>query len=183
MQSLKKTIGIFSWLVLTIGFGTTVLAEDSTQIDKEDVPPAVIDSFNTAFPNLNFEEIENGEMEGHKYYQFDCLQDDMEFDVVYLEDGSLYATKREIDVDDLPTDVLDAIGTAYPDADINEAEVVVLGDETDFEVDLTVYEGDEIIEFDVLLSSEGTIISSQALDNEDEEEEGEDSLREDDGEE
>lgn len=181
MQSFKTAIGIFLWLVLTIGHGTAVLAEVSTPIDKADVPPAVIDSFKIAFPNLEFDQVEQGEIEGKKFYQFDCLQDDMEFDVVYLEDGSFYATKKEVDIDDLPTEVVDALSIAYPDADIVEADVVAQGADSNFEVEVLINESDEVMEYEVLVSSEGTIISSQAVDNEDEDEDEGDSLEEDDG--
>lgn len=183
MRWITGTSELILILILMVVSSSTAAEDEPKLIDENNVPPAVIDSFKTNFPDLNFEEIEKSETEGKKYYQFDCLQDDMEFDVVYLEDGTLYATKKEVEVDDLPTEVMDALGTAYPDADINEAEVVVRGDETDFEVELMVYEADEIMEYDVLVSSEGTIISTQAVDNEDEDEEEEDSVREDDGEE
>jgi hypothetical protein len=183
MRGLKTAITISLFPVMFFGFSSAVPAEESQPIEEKDVPAAVIDSFKAAYPDLAANEIERGEIDGKVYYEFDCLRDEMDFDVVYLADGSLYSIKEEIEIDALPEEVMEALSIAYPDGEIDEAEQVTRGSATEFEIAVMIYEADEVLEFEVQVDPEGNIISSQPVAGDDDDEGDENFDEEDDEEE
>jgi hypothetical protein len=165
--------------------GAAVYAEDSATTEKKDIPEQVLASFNKAYPDAEIAAVEKEEINGATYYEVEIKGDKAERDIIYLADGTLYSIEEEIPVADLPGTVTDALTKAYPKCQIDEAEKITRGSETEFEVVVEVTEGETETEYEIIVASNGNISDRIQLqddedDDEDDEEDDEDE-NEDDG--
>jgi hypothetical protein len=155
--------------------------EESQAIEKIEAPDAVTKAFEKDYPEMVMTGIETEEIEGVTYYEIECGEG--ETDIIYLADGTLHATEQEIAVDDLPQEVTDALNTAYPGAEIEEAEMITRGSRTEFEVEFAVEEEEEIITYEIAIASDGEITSEERTVEVDEDEEPDDINVDDEGDE
>lgn len=118
----------------------------ATTIDENNVPQAVHDAFKKKFPEI---EIDNWEMEAE--YEAEFTQNGKEVEVSFYPDGTISQIEYEIDVDELPEDVINSVFTAYPYCEIEAAEKVEKGDGTFlYEVDL---------KFEAQFTAEGEMVA------------------------
>jgi hypothetical protein len=176
----QKLTAVLAVILFT---GAAVYAEESATIEKKDVPEKVLASFNKAYPNAEIAAVEKEEMNGAAYYEIAIKGDKAERDIIYLEDGTLYSIEEAIQVADLPGTVTDALTKAYPKGQIDEADRITRGSETEFEVLVEVTEGDAETEYEIIVASNGSITDRAQLqdDEEDDEDDEEDEDEEDGG--
>jgi uncharacterized membrane protein YkoI len=105
------------------------------ELSKGQVPKAVIEAFEKAYPNAKPSEFETETFEGRAVYEVEYKENGKEYEALYSADGILVQTEEEIDVKSLPESVVQAINKAYPEANIKEAEKLMKPDGT-----LTGYE-------------------------------------------
>lgn len=121
------------------------------ELSKSQVPQAVIDAFEKAFPNAKPSEFETETFEGRAVYEVEYKENGKEYELLYSADGILVQTEEEIDVKSLPEPVAQAVNKAYPEATIKEAEKLMKPDGTltGYEVEIKT-EGKKIeLELDV----------------------------------
>jgi uncharacterized membrane protein YkoI len=121
------------------------------ELSKGQVPKAVIDAFEKAYPNAKSPEFETETFEGRAVYEVEYKENGKEYEALYSADGILVQTEEEIDVKSLPEPVVQAINKAYPEANIKEAEKLMKPDGTltGYEVEIKT-EGKKIeLELDV----------------------------------
>lgn len=169
MRALEKTLVISLAILLAMSFSLWAAEEEESEaVEKIDLPEAVMEAFANDYPEMVMTGVETEEIDGVTYYEIES--GDGETDVIYLADGTLYSVEQEMEVEDLPQEVADALAATYPDGDIEEAEVITRGTEKSYEVVVVIENEDEDISYDVTVSSDGKVISEQQITEGDDEE-------------
>lgn len=111
---------------------------DEKELSKSQVPKAVINAFEKAYPNAKGLEFEEETFEGKTAYEVEYKENGMEYEFLYSADGALLQKEEEIDGKSLPEPVAQAIKKAYPKAEIKEVEKLMKPDGavTGYEVDI-----------------------------------------------
>jgi hypothetical protein len=161
MRAFEKIMIISLTLLLSMSLNAAAAEEESQEVEKIDVPEAVMEAFAREYPEMGITGIETEEIDGVVYYEIECGEGEM--DVIYLADGSLYAVEQEIDVGDLPQPVVESINGAYPEGEIVESEMITRGSETGYEVVVVIEEEDEESVYEVIVTSDGKIKSEQQI--------------------
>ena len=154
-------------------------AEQASQqpAEQDALPAAVAAAFGQANPALEIVEFEREELDGKVVYEIETRTGEFEKDFVYLEDGTLLQIEEEIAVESLPEPVLAAIMAAHPGAEVDEAEMITTGDVVGYQVDVEVAEDQE---FELLVSPDGQILSSEQIADDDEKDDDGDGVEDDD---
>jgi len=105
------------------------------ELSRHQVPKAVIDAFEKAYPNAKPTEFEKETFEGKTAYEVEYKENGIEYGLVYSADGTLLQKEEEIDGKSLPEPVAQAVKKAHPKAEIKEVEKLMKPDGT-----LTGYE-------------------------------------------
>ena len=132
--------------------------EENTPSEQE-VPFAVLEAFKKAYPeavNAKFEEEINN---GVPVYEVEFIDQGVDVEASYLADGTLIQIEQEIQLEELPEAVTEAIMEAYPDAILIEAEKIMAADGSvrSFEVEIE----DDDVELEIHLDPNGTILDSE----------------------
>ena len=105
------------------------------ELNKNQVPQAVIAAFEKAYPNAKKLEFEEETLEGKAAYEVEYKENGVEYEFLYSADGTLLQKEEEIDGETLSEPVVQAIKKAYPKAEIKKVEKLMKPDST-----LTGYE-------------------------------------------
>jgi hypothetical protein len=109
-----------------------------------ELPDAVQQTLNEQFPGAQLIEAESTLENGHAEYDVTALVDGEMIDLTLAPDGRIVATEHEIASTDLPQAVLDWVQQHYPNAEIDEAAVIVRDGQTNYEVVLDVGDSAQI---------------------------------------
>ncbi|MFH1892231.1 MAG: PepSY-like domain-containing protein [Candidatus Zixiibacteriota bacterium] len=127
--------------------------------DKVELPDAVLKAFKSAYPNAEILGFEAEKNDNAMVYEIECKFGKVEKDILYSADGSIIQIEQEIAVSALPEIVAKAIGSAYPDGKIDEADMISRDSIIEYEVAVEV--GEE--KFEAVVSSDGKIIASAQI--------------------
>jgi uncharacterized membrane protein YkoI len=135
-------------------------ADEENLLTEHELPLAVLESFNEAFPHaadVAFEEESNEE--GETVYAVEFTNQGVETEASYSADGTLLKLEEEIQPSELPEAVTEAIMQAYPDAIILEAEKIVAADGSisGYEVEIE----DDDVELEIHLDPNGLILNTE----------------------
>lgn len=151
-------------------FGFAVLAvsaahakEQKVPLDK--VPKAVLDAVKAKFPGAKLEEAEKETVDGKTTFEVSLEYKGCQYSVSATDDGKITEIERDIEIQELPKAVIDAIKKKYPDAELEDAEEVTANDQTTYEV--AVESSKE--ERKLTLDASGKILEDE-LDDEDDDE-------------
>lgn len=141
--------------------GQAVFADECNK--KIEIPEAVLQAFEKAYPSVEATGYDKETIEDVVHYEIETMAGEFEKDYVYLEDGTLLQIEEGIPVKDMPKVVADAVKKAHPEGELDEAEKITRGEVIEYEIVVEIGEK----EFELLVASDGNIIASQEL-NEDE---------------
>jgi hypothetical protein len=168
MLRTSTLVRIAGLIVVTLLFAVfTAQVAESGGSGKQDVPEKTLTALNKAYPNAQILTIEKEETKGQILYEFEIKEGEDEKDLIYLEDGSLYAIEEVISVNDLPSKVMNALKKAYPEGELDQAEKITRQSETEYEVVLEVEETDEEMEYEIVITSNGKVTSTEQIRDED----------------
>lgn len=100
------------------------------ELSKGQVPKAVIDAFEKAYPNAKPPEFETETFEGRTVYEIEYKENGKEYEALYSADGIMVQKEEEIDGKSLPEPVAQAVKKAHPKAEIKEVEKLMKPDGT-----------------------------------------------------
>ncbi len=155
---MKKQFWITTILViLLIALGQAHASEK--EVSKDQVPKAVLEAFEKAYPNAKEVEFEQGMIEGKAVYEIEYKENDREYEILYDADGEVLQKEESIDVKALPEPITQAIAKVYPNATIEEAEKVMKpdGTVTGYEVEIKSEEK----KFELQLDTFGKILKTE----------------------
>ncbi|MCK9394115.1 MAG: PepSY-like domain-containing protein [Methylobacter sp.] len=121
------------------------------KLSKSQVPKAVINAFEKAYPNAKGLEFEEEMFEGKAAYEVEYKENGTEYEFLYSADGILLQKEEEIDGKSLPEPVAQAVKKAHPKAEITEVEKLMKPDGTltGYEVDIKTAGKEIELELDV----------------------------------
>jgi hypothetical protein len=158
MKMLRILVVLF--VVATIG----ACSKSSGDKETDKIPQAAKQSFKAQEAGVKGEkwEIEDG------IYVVEFEKDGVEMEIGYDKDGNMMFIETEIEIGDLPVNVLEYIQEKYPEAETEGAEKIVKSVEVYYEVELELDE----TEIELLFDSDGNFFSEEIeKDNGDEGEE------------
>ena len=100
------------------------------EVSKHEVPKAVLEAFEKAYPNAKEVEFEKEIFEGKAAYEVEYKENGREYEILYNSDGVILQIEETLDVKALPEPIIQAISKAYPKATIEDAERVIKSDYT-----------------------------------------------------
>jgi len=142
------------------GFSSEDNDDEENKPFGQQIPIAVLESFKKAYPHaadVNFEEESNAE--GEAVYEVEFSDEGVEIQASYSADGTLLKIEEEIQFNELPEAVTDAIMQAYPDAILLEAKKIVASDGSvgGYEVEIE----DDDVELEIHLEPNGLILNTE----------------------
>jgi len=144
---MKKIALIF---VTTLAFGfTSCDSDDDSDLNINQVPETVITAFETEFPNATDIDYEK---KGDQY-EVDFEIDNIDYDALFTADGNLVKYKKDVSSADVPQAILDTIANDYPNLQIDDSELLIVDDNTYYQIELDNEPNDEHLVFNL----DGTI--------------------------
>lgn len=121
------------WITTTLITFLIVFSQanaNEKEMSKHQVPKAVLEAFEKAYPNAKEVEFEKEMIEGKAVYEVDYKENGREYEILYDSDGVILQMEETLDVKALPEPIAQAISKAYPKATIEDAEKVMKPDGT-----------------------------------------------------
>ena len=125
-----KTQHIMSAVLISVPMILGQANADEKELNKSQVPKAVITAFEKSYPNAKGLEFEEEIFEGKAAYEVEYKKNGKEYEFLYSADGALLQKEEEIDGKSLPEPVAQAIKKAYPKGEIKEVEQLMKPDST-----------------------------------------------------
>jgi uncharacterized membrane protein YkoI len=152
--------------LLTIFFmsGNSLFAQHK-KYTSSDMPPAVIESFNKAYPNAQAVGYDIEKEQGSKFYEIESKEGSIKRDILFNEDGTINEVEESMNVSDLSQDAVNTIENKYPGSKILKAEKITKNNETFYEVIVKSKKKT----YEVQLKTDGTIINNENNNEENEE--------------
>jgi uncharacterized membrane protein YkoI len=150
------------WVIAAMAASWIVFGQANAEekvLHKSQVPKAVLEAFEKAYPHMKDVEFEKEMFNGQAAYELEYKTNNVEHEVLYSADGTLFQKEEEIEGETLPAPVKDAIRKAYPKAEIKEVEKVMKPDDT-----LTGYEVEIVTagkEIELELNTQGRILREE----------------------
>lgn len=120
-------------MVICLLAGPAVLAGEDT-VKKEEVPAAVIEAFERAYPFVKVTAYEKEDRAGKACYEIECRVGKLKLEMVYTPDGELYEIEQLIRIKAVPRAVTKSVKKAHPGARIRKAERLTRGGQTLYEI-------------------------------------------------
>ena len=117
--------------------------EQEAQVEKKDVPPAVLAAFAKAFPKATVKGYAKEIEEGQTKYEVECVEGKTHRDVTFTPEGKLLLVEESMDMKDVPEVVRQALAKKYPNAKIELAEKLMDGKTVAYEFHWTTADGKE----------------------------------------
>ena len=125
---------IFCLLSLAILSCTSEMKDQEKKVTEDEVPQAVLKTFNTDFPGAIIKEYAEETENGQSYYEISCVFEGRKIDALYNPDGSVSAIEEVIPAETLPAAVQEAISREVPRYSLKLAEKIDKDGETSYEV-------------------------------------------------
>lgn len=142
-----KKIAIIALSIFALGF--TSCNDDDDGIAMTQVPNEVVTAFEVQFPNAT--DVEYAQMGNQYVVDFDL--NSVDYDALFNADGTLVQFKYDILVTEIPQEILTTITTDYDGRPIDDAEVLVIGDATYYQIELNNIPLDDYLVF----NTDGTV--------------------------
>jgi hypothetical protein len=165
-------------LVVLVLFTAIAIGEDDPKTVKSDVPQAVLRAFEKANPGVVGTDYSKEVVNGQTRYEIETRVSDLEKDFVYLPDGTLLQIVEDMQLKALPDVIAQSVKKAYPKAEIDEVDKIVRGETVEYEIILEIGETDH----ELSVASDGRILSSVAIEEDEDEPDDIDQSDEEDGE-
>jgi uncharacterized protein YfeS len=127
---------------------------DKNELSKNQMPKAVIEAFEKAYPKAKDVKFEQEMFQENVAYGVEYKKNDKEYESLYGADGVLLQKEEEIDVASLPKPIIEAIKQAHPKAKIEEAEKLMKPDGTLTGYEVEVKEAGKKIELELDVSGQ-----------------------------
>ncbi|MGZ5049561.1 MAG: PepSY-like domain-containing protein [Methylobacter sp.] len=148
--------------VTILGMALTIVGQANAaekELSKHQVPKAVIQAFEKAYPDVKAKEYEKEKYEGTPAYEVEYEKNGIEYAAVFSPDGALLQKEEEIDGKALPEAAAQAIKKAHPNAEIKEVEKLMRPDDSLVGYEVEIKSAGKEIELH--LDTDGNIFSTE----------------------
>ncbi len=132
MKTRNFLIIIFS-LLFSFAAVNNLFAQEK-KISKNDLPDAVVKSFQAKYPKAEIKGTSVEKENGHTYYEIESMDGTQKRDLLYTKDGKVAEIEEGISLDNIPSNIKSSIMKKYPDGKIKNAEKVTRNSKTTFEL-------------------------------------------------
>lgn len=146
-------------VLMFAGFATLAAAGTDKDLSAAQVPQAVREAFQKAYPAARDAKYSEKTEDGKILYEVEFKEGGRDLEATYGAEGSLMEIEEEIQTSGLPEAVGKAIQKAHPHASIKEAEKVFRPDGTLSGYEVEVTEGHKKLELH--LDAAGTIAKTE----------------------
>jgi hypothetical protein len=155
--------GICGLVSLAFLFSAVLVAVgDEEKIPLAKLPKKVISAVKTKYPGAKLISATKEIEEGETYYNVSIKHKDEDLELTFTPRGKLVEIAREIDVEDLPKAVAEAIQKKYPKSTITEADEIIEVEEGNRKSYYVVVESAEKKMFEITLDPKGKILKTKA---------------------
>lgn len=141
--------------------------EQERYVTEKEVPQAVLQAFNNAYPGATIKEYAEETEDGQTFYEVSCEFEGRKIDAIYNPDGTVSAIEEVIAVAQLPDNIHQAIAKEFQQFSINLAEKIEKEGKLFFEVKLLNTKNQR--KYELLFSDTGKLVEKEKI-SEDEEE-------------
>ncbi|HYE35194.1 PepSY-like domain-containing protein [Methylocaldum sp.] len=138
---------LLSALVIS-SFYLAEAAAEERELNKNDVPKAVLEAFERVHPEAKAVEYEEKTRGGMPFYELEYKVQGKEREFIYSADGTLVEQHEEIDRKDLPEVISQAVKKERPQATIKEVERITKSGETIIGYEVEIKDGQQEIELE-----------------------------------
>jgi uncharacterized membrane protein YkoI len=151
-------------LLMTTALAVSVVlfgqaSAEEKELSKHQVPKAVLEAFENAYPNAKGVEFEKEMFEDKAAYEVEYKENGREYELLYDADGSLLQKEEEIETQALPESVSQAVMKAHPKGTLKETEKVMKPDGTVTGYEVEIKENGKEIELE--LDTSGKILKTE----------------------
>jgi len=166
-----KLINTFKLIVIAILAFSLVSCEEEEQereITAKEVPQAVLQVFNQAYPGAAIKEYAEEKEDGQTLYEISCVFEGRRIDAIYKPDGTVAAIEEVIAAEQLPNNIHQAIAREFQQFSIQLAEKLQKEGKQFFEVKLLNTKDQK--KYELLFSDTGKLIEKEEIKSAEEEE-------------
>lgn len=162
---------LFSFSCKKQGKEATVQEKPEEEAAMNELPQAIMDGLMAKFPEAEIQKWAKEQEEDMVVYDIEFKQEDMKFEADIKEDGTIYNWEKEIEAQNLPEAVQNAIDTKFPDSSIKEVmEITAVKDGEDvlegYEVTLETADMEEV---EITLAPDGKVLEDSGEEKQEEE--------------
>jgi hypothetical protein len=126
------------WILLVAAFAAACLAAGAAKASKVELPQAIRQAFEKAYPNATIKDVSTEKEDGETRYEVESIDGTTARDLIYRADGSVVEMEEVIPETDLPQPVRDAIAIKYPKGKLLKAERLTRGTTVLYEMQIKV---------------------------------------------
>lgn len=131
------------------------------ELTETQVPTAILDAFNAAYPHAIVREYSEEVEDGQKIYEISFRKNGRKMDVVYSRDGRIIEIAHPIAWEDLPSTIRNELNKKFNKYEIIEAERTTKDTDILYEVELRVKLEGENQKYEILFSEDGRVIKEE----------------------
>ena len=135
MRTARKILPLLLLAALVSGL-TAALVAGERQIERKEVPAAVLAAFAGAYPKATIKGYSTEEENGQVVFEIESIEGMVMRDVTYAADGSLVSLEETLDKSQLPRKVKSALNKKFPKAKGLKAERITKGTLVSYEFQL-----------------------------------------------
>ncbi|SDX02235.1 PepSY domain-containing protein [Nitrosomonas communis] len=150
------------WIVVALATFLAAFSQANAsgkEVSKDQVPKAVLEAFEKAYPNAKKVEFEKEMFEGKEAYEVEYKENGKEYEILYSSEGEVLQKEETIDVKELPESIVQAISKVHPKATIKEAEKLMKPDGTVTGYEVEIKEDGKKLELE--LDANGNILKTE----------------------
>lgn len=132
MKRTQKLLPLLVLAALVLGLTAATVAGER-QIERKDVPAAVLTAFAGAYPKAEIKGYSTEEDKGLTVYEIESVEGLVTRDVTYAADGTLVSLEETLDTSALPRKVKAALNKAFPKSKVLKAEKMTKGTAVTYE--------------------------------------------------
>lgn len=143
-------------VVVCFALSPSAVAGDK-KISKKDVPPAVLQSFEKAYPKAVIKGLAIEKENGKTFYEIESVDGKLSRDLLYLADGSVFEIEEGVAVADLPATVKAAIAKEHPQGKISKCEKTTHGSDVVYDCQVSFGK----TKYSMAVAPDGKVIKNQ----------------------
>jgi hypothetical protein len=127
MKPNNQSLGLFIWVVLLAFAGSIPALAGEEKITRKNVPPAVLKSFDQAYPHAKVKAYARETENGVTYYELETIEGKTHRDILYTEDGTAVEIEEAVTMSALPEAVAKSFAKESPTSKPSKIEKVTKG--------------------------------------------------------
>ena len=155
-------------LILLISFSLISCEEEQERtVTEKEVPQAVLQVFNQAYPGATVKEYAEEKEDGQTFYEVTCEFEGRKIDAIYNPDGTVFAIEEVIPADELPEIIHRAIAKEFQQFSILLVEKIEKEGKQFFEVKLLNTKNQK--KYELLFADDGKLVEKERMEEDEEE--------------